>query len=115
MWKICIQNPFDNCDKIHPLQQRKVKKLLDILSCNDNIIKVIIFGSSVTSRCNICSDVDIYIELKNKQKNIINEYVDFVYDLWTNFSVDERLFKEIRNKGVIVYERNIVNESKTQS
>lgn len=32
-------------------------------------------------------------------------YLDFLYDLWTNYTVDENMKKEIFKKGVVVYER----------
>lgn len=104
-WKICINNPFNNCEKIYPIQQKKVKKLIDDISVDKNITKIIIFGSSVTDRCNIGSDVDIYVESKKNKIKLKNVY-DFEYDLWTNNTVDKRLFDEINKKGVIVYERD---------
>lgn len=106
-FKIVINEPFLNCERIYPIQQRKVKELVEYLKNNKNIISIIIFGSSVTDKCHIGSDVDIYITLKKEEK-IINRYFDFPFDLWTNFTVDEYLKKEILKKGVIVYEqRNI--------
>ena len=53
MWKICIPEPFMNCEKIYPIQQKKVKRLIDILSNNSNVKKIIIFGSSVSDRYHI--------------------------------------------------------------
>ena len=50
------------------------------------------------------SDIDLYVELK-KDKKVINRYFDFVFDLWTNFTADERLKKEIKKKGVVIYEQ----------
>lgn len=104
-WMICIDNPFMNTNKIYPIQQKKVKKLIDDISTNNKINKIIIFGSSVTDKCHIGSDIDIYVDTDSKNVKM-NELYDFEYDLWTNHSVDERLKKEINSKGVIVYERN---------
>lgn len=101
-YKICIQKPFKNCQKIYPIQQKKVRALLDELEQNKNVNKVIIFGSSVTNRCHIGSDIDIYVDL-NKNSNPLTRQYDFEYDLWNNFTVDERLKNEINKKGVVVY------------
>lgn len=30
-WKVCIPDPFPNCERVYPLQQRKVRQLLDAL------------------------------------------------------------------------------------
>lgn len=107
--RICISNPFLNCDKIHPLQQRKISELLSTLLPNDNIKKIVIFGSSVTNKCHMGSDVDIYIELMNNTKErLVNKLLPFKFDLWTNYMIDERLKKEINSKGVLIYGRNIV-------
>ena len=35
-------------------------------------------------------------------------YMDYKYDLWTNYSVDDGLLSEIKKKGVCVYEREPV-------
>lgn len=103
-FKVVIKEPFKNCEYIYPIQQRKVKEFIDYLKQNKNVKSIIIFGSSVTTACHIGSDVDIYVTL-SKEEKIINKYFDFVYDLWTNYSVDENLRSEIVKKGVVVYEQ----------
>lgn len=103
-FNVVINEPFKNCEHIYPIQQRKVKEFIEYLKENKNVKSIIIFGSSVTTACHIGSDVDIYVTLSKKEK-IINKYFDFLYDLWTNFSADENLKKEIFKKGVIVYEQ----------
>ncbi|MCH1942422.1 nucleotidyltransferase family protein [Holdemania massiliensis] len=104
MWKVFVEKPFKNCERIHPLQQKKVARMLEDFKQDNNIIKVIVFGSSVTVQCHNDSDLDLYVVL-DQEKKVIKNYYDFVYDLWTNFSVDTKLLKEIEQKGVIVYER----------
>ena len=103
-FKVCIKDEFLNCDKIFPIQQRKVAEILDNIKNNKNVVKVIVFGSSVTYQCHQGSDVDIYFELQENVNPLIKSY-NFDYDYWDNFSVDERLYLEIMKKGVIVYER----------
>lgn len=103
-FKVVIKEPFKNCEYIYPIQQRKVKEFIDYLKQNKNVKSIIIFGSSVTTACHIGSDVDVYVTL-SKEEKIINKYFDFVYDLWTNYSVDENLRSEIVKKGVVVYEQ----------
>ena len=105
IWKICIKDPFINCERIYPIQQNRVKALVDDLSSDKQTIKIIIFGSSVTNRCHMGSDIDIYVETENKDVRTKGVY-DFEYDLWSNYSSDDRLKKEIYDKGVVVYERN---------
>jgi len=92
-----------NCEKIYPLQQKSIQKIVDSLKDNNNIKKIIIFGSSVTTKCHINSDIDIYLELKENKK-INFPFVERAYDYWNNFTVNDLLMKEIQDKGVIVYE-----------
>jgi predicted nucleotidyltransferase len=98
-----------NCDKIHPLQQKKVQQLYDELLKNETVQEITIFGSSVTERCHSGSDVDIYVTLEKNEKNLITVYMPFLFDLWTNYTVDERLLSEIKKTGVKIYERNITD------
>lgn len=103
-FKIAIQNEFKNINKIYPLQQRKVREILDEIENKPYVKKVIVFGSSTSYRCHMGSDLDIYFELDIDKKPIHKAY-DFEIDYWDNYSVDNRLLSEIVNKGVIVYER----------
>lgn len=110
-WGIQVSPSFENCEKIHPLQQKKVRKIIDSLSTDSNVLSITIFGSSVRGDCHAGSDVDIYLILKKEDKVHLN-CTDFVYDLWTNFTVDSRMLKEILKKGVRVYaRRNITGQS----
>ena len=101
-WKVCIDQPFENCEKVYPIQQRKVRELVDDIASHGGINEVRVFGSSVTSQCHMGSDVDIYVDAADETGLIANPH-DFEYDLWTSSSADERLKKEIMAKGVKVY------------
>lgn len=101
-WKVCIADPFPNCERVYPLQQRKVRQLLDALRGSDTVKSVTVFGSSVTQRCHQGSDLDVYLELADGDAEI-NVAFDFPCDLWTNRTANERLKREIEQKGVRVY------------
>lgn len=111
MWKI-VGNNFMNADLIFPTQQGDVYKIIKCCENNENIKKLTIFGSSVTSACNPWSDIDIYIEYIDKP-NLdypLNNYSNGnPVDIWDNFMVRDcdcsDLLKEINSKGVVVYER----------
>lgn len=104
MWKVFIADPFMNCNKIHPLQQKKVRTLLDALDMT-HIKSVDIFGSSITMRCHNGSDVDIYITLDENADHLIKKYLPYKYDIWTNYTVDDRLYDEIKKHCVTVYRK----------
>ena len=48
-----------------------------------------------------------HIVLKQDQKITFKETLSFMYDIWTNYTVDSRMYEEITKKGVTVYERDI--------
>jgi len=60
---ICPSANYD-ARKIHPLKQRIVKKLSDVLLKDERIELVVLFGGSTTIRCNKASDIDLAIKLK---------------------------------------------------
>lgn len=104
-WNICIDDPFYHCERVYPLQQKKVKRLIEAVKDDRNVLRVFIFGSSVTSACQVFSDVDAYFVLRNDE-NPVKKGMDFACDFWTNYTADESLKREIKMKGVLVYERD---------
>lgn len=103
-YKICIPDPFPNCEKVFPVQQRKVRELIDRYSVIPQVQRIILFGSSVTTHCNMWSDVDLYVDL-SEDVRLLKRGFDFDCDLWTTYTADENLKKEILRTGVIVYEK----------
>jgi len=99
-----IDKPFANCDRVYPIQQRKVAQLLAVLKASPSVKKVILFGSSITNHCHIASDVDVYAEM-DENSNPITQSFDFEFDFWNNYTVDNRLRTEIESKGVVIYEQ----------
>ena len=107
-----VAKPFLNINKIFPTQQEAVAEMIEVCKKIPNIRKIIIFGSSVTPRCNPESDIDIYFETvkeMNKWPSIGSHTV--VFDKWDNFTVDKNLYDEIMKTGVLVYERQENDDS----
>ncbi len=106
MWRVCIDGDkaYRGVELIFPTQQLDVSRIIKSLSQNQNVRKIIIFGSSVTSACNPWSDIDVFVDLKRREI-LRKPKVGVPIDLWTNYDVDERLMHEIKEKGVVVYER----------
>ena len=102
VWRVCIEDPFDQCQRVYPTQQRKVREIIDDLSRDPAVLGITVFGSSVTEQCHAGSDVDVYVEM-TENRNPMKDAHDFPFDLWTNYTVDDRLNAEIAKKGVKVY------------
>lgn len=97
---------YRNVDRIHPLKQKEVGEIISCLSQDENVLYIVIFGSSADFSCNSRSDIDVYVQLKDKEKPLlkkpdIRSEVDYIYNLDEN----NRLFIEIERTGVLVYER----------
>lgn len=98
-----ITKHFLNAERIHPIMQKDIFSIIEDLKKDSNVVRIIIFGSSVTSFVKSESDIDVYIELK-ENKIVERTLIDHPADYWTNFTVTENMLDEIKAKGVIVYE-----------
>ncbi|MCD8397070.1 MAG: nucleotidyltransferase domain-containing protein [Lachnospiraceae bacterium] len=97
---------FVNANRVHPLMQRRVDVLISALKKNDNIRKLVLFGSSLEFRCNSYSDIDLYIEKYDKDKKIGNfPELDCEVDVITDLPSDSRLYQEIDRTGLLLFER----------
>ena len=113
MWRVCkyVKVPYPNVEKIFPLKQHYVELCVALLKCDYNWIKrMTVFGSSVTCACNPWSDIDIFFDIEGERPAcgfrppLVTEQV---YDIWYSDDVpcDEPLLRDIRGKGVVVFER----------
>lgn len=110
MWNV-FSEPFMNAAKIFPTQQKDVHTIIERCKQDNNILRLIVFGSSITSACNPWSDIDIYADMiEDKNFPSLGVY-EVPVDKWTNFTVDEDLYREIK-QGVTVYVRDAVGQSK---
>ena len=112
---IIVENTNYECNRIHPLKQKIVNDIYEYVKDNNNIKKVIIFGSSVNIRCNKKSDIDIAIELDDLffNRNIQNEVSESIQEIceynsdiiWLNkIEQNTVLYNNIYKKGVVIYE-----------
>lgn len=123
-WKfsyIIDKDSFQHVNKIHPLKQKIVKGIVDVAKKDNNVKRLIIFGSSIRYDCDIFSDLDICIDwlkpcydeegvlkpfTRNMRKTISSitcgksDVVNYDY-------LDGTDVKNAVNNGVIVYEYNV--------
>lgn len=104
MWKK-VDDTYINSQFIFPSKQKAVGKMVDVCRTDENILRVIIFGSSTTPSCNQWSDVDIYFEMKHPTSIFPSIKDRIAFDKWSNFDVSTDLLQEIQRKGVVVYDR----------
>lgn len=101
---------FPNCNRVHPLMQKRVQRLSQILTRDDNIGRIVLFGSALEFRCSSYSDLDVYVEKIDVNKPLQEEPVlDCEVDIVFNLNEDNRLYKEIYRKGMLLFDRGDLN------
>lgn len=97
---------FRNANRVHPLMQGRVEQLIYELGRDENIRRVVLFGSSLEFRCSSYSDIDLYIEKYDPEKRLANlPELDCETDIITNLPPDNRLYQEIEKTGLLLFER----------
>ena len=51
-WRVCIQDPFENCEKIYPIQQKKVKQMINNIKEDSNVEKIDVYTVFEAARNN---------------------------------------------------------------
>lgn len=108
MWDFEVKEGVDflHCNRVHPLMQGRVQKILQELQQDSNIQKIVLFGSSLEFRCSSYSDIDLYIEKKDSSLPLQKEPdIDCELDIIMNLNHDNRLYKEIDRTGLLLFER----------
>lgn len=57
-----------NANRVHPLMQHRVEKLIQEFYKDRNIRRPVLFGSSLEFRCSSASDIDLYVEKFDPEK-----------------------------------------------
>ena len=107
-----VDTPCKNIDRIYPLKQRQVSEIYSRAAQYDIIKRIIVFGSSVTARCHIDSDLDLCIDADvsdgmkvYEMQKAIGEICDWRCDIIMYASMGQTLKRTIQDEGVIIYER----------
>lgn len=96
---------FMNCNRIHPLKQKEIQKLVNSCAEDNGLDALIIFGSSVEFRCNSKSDIDMVVIRNDGYKKVPNIFFEINSDVDILFDIGERLKKILWERGVLVYRR----------
>lgn len=86
--------------------QHRIEKLICERRKDQNIHRVILFGSSLEFRCNSTSDIDLYIEKYDSDKKLsCFPELDCEVDIITNLKPDNKLHQDIETTGLLLFER----------
>ena len=109
---IVIESNCQNISRIYPLKQRQVDALHNIAADFDIVRKIYIFGSSVTPKCNIDSDLDICIDADTSDgmkvfdlQKAVGDICDWNCDILMYSNIGSVLKNTIDKEGVVIYEQ----------
>lgn len=99
---------------VFPSKQQSVQQAIDLARADERIKRLIVFGSAVTMRCGIGSDLDLALDVPGADTEEflkiahpffvgIDSEVDIIH---YNEIHSELLKKEIDEKGVVVFDRS---------
>ncbi len=97
---------YPNAKYTHPLKQKDIQIIYDNFLNDKNVKLLVVFGSTVNMVCHSNSDLDLYIEIADKEnppsipEEVVSE-VDLIYDISTTSS----LYKSIDRDGIILFDR----------
>ncbi len=108
---VVVKTDCKNIDRIYPLKQKQVSEICSLASRFPAVRKIVVFGSSVTPKCNIDSDLDLCIDadisdgLKIYEiQNAIGKICDWNCDIIMFSNMGNTLRETIQREGVVVYE-----------
>lgn len=96
---------------MYGINKKVYKDLINYFQSNNNIEKVILFGSRAKGTENINSDIDLCISYTGKSKGTIVEEIDEVIGIYSCDivfldSLNENIKTQIERDGIEIYFRN---------
>ena len=112
---------FNHVNKIHPIKQDIVKKIVQAARDDKNVKRIIIFGSSIRYDCDMTSDLDICIDWQNdcydadgvlrpftgNMRKAISAITKGRADVVNYGYLDDTVLKDVVKEGIVVYEYNV--------
>lgn len=97
---------FPDANRVHPLMQERVERIYRAARMDENLSRLVLYGSSLEFRCSSASDIDLYAESVDPDQPLdFLPDLDCEVDLVTNLPHDSRLYREIDRTGLLLYEK----------
>lgn len=110
---VVVDSDCETINRIYPLKQRIVDELHKKAADFDIVKKIYIFGSSVTPRCHIDSDIDICIDADTSDgikvfelQKTVGDICDWNCDILMYSNIGSILKETIDKEGVVIYEQS---------
>ena len=119
--KIVSDDSFLSINRVHPIKQRAVKDIVAAARKDENIRKIIIFGSATRYDCDMNSDLDICIDWKKPCYDAEGVLFPFTGNIRKTISdvtagnadvvnydyLSDTVLENAVKQGVVVYEHNV--------
>lgn len=110
LFHIICECPGVSMERVFPTKQRIVKRIHDYFKDDERLSCIVLFGSAVTVKCNLHSDIDLLVRLSDgnvnvNTKNEISEQLQNLCDwnadiIWYDrITPEEQIYRNIL-KGV---------------
>lgn len=110
LFPVLYEHPLIDLKRIYPTKQKVAVDLFELLHPDERVVSAMLFGSSITMRCNAKSDTDISVrliqeactrEVRNEISERIMEVCDWKADIiwFDSVSASEKIYHDIC-KGV---------------
>ena len=110
---VVVESDCRNISRVYPLKQAEAARIYDTAALFPFVKKIYLFGSSVTGRCHIDSDLDICIDVDTKDgmdifrlQKEIGDICNWNCDMVMYSNIGDRLKETITKEGVIIYEQS---------
>ena len=109
---VVVDSDCMNISRVYPLKQKIVDELHKKAEDFDIVKRIYVFGSSVTPRCNIDSDIDICIDADTSDgmkvfelQKAVGDICDWNCDILMYSNIGSVLKDTIDKEGVVIYEQ----------
>ena len=108
---VVVNTECRNINRVYPLKQKQVAEIYLRARNFDIIRKIIVFGSSVTPKCTIRSDLDLCVDADvsdgmkvYEMQKVFGEVCDWNCDIVMYSNMGNSLRDTVQKEGVVIYE-----------
>lgn len=112
IFPIRVKNGDDILKYIFPSKQKAVQKVIELAKMDSRIKRVFVFGSAITMKCNMKSDLDIALDVDEME---MDEFAKLASPFFTSVlseidvvyynKINNNLLKKNIDDGICVYEK----------
>ncbi len=110
---VTVATDCKTISRIYPLKQQQVSRIYALAGSYPIVRKIIVFGSSVTPRCTVDSDLDLCVDADVSDgmkvfelQKAIGEVCEWNCDILMYANIGSSLRETVLKEGVVIYEQS---------